>query len=278
MVDRFARRRLRFALATLMGVRRRGFFIPYRHADQVAPRAYPALAPRLATAIPSMIGILDTMDSLAPALGAIHGPAPQPRWDQDWFPGLDAAALYTIVRQFRPARIVEIGSGHSTRFMARAVADAGLATEIVCIDPAPRASLERLAVHHERRTLGDDTSAVAAMLGPGDILFVDSSHLAVPGSDVDHIVNDLLPRLPQGVLVHLHDIFLPDPYPAAWEPWGYGEQLLIAALLQGNGYAVRFASHWLRAHDPGLLQGRAVGRLPLVAGAKESSLWLEKGC
>ena len=276
LLDRFARRRLGFALLTLSGVRRRGFFIPYRHADEVAAEAYPGLVPRFAEAAPRMVEVLDAMEALAPALAAIAGPAPQPRWDQDWFPGLDAAALYTLVRQRRPARILEIGSGHSTRFMARAVADAALPTEIVCIDPAPRASLKGLAVRHERRTFKGDGAAVAAELGPGDVLVIDSSHLAVPGSDVDRIINDLMPRLPGGVLVHLHDIFLPDPYPAAWRRRGYGEQLLVGALLQGEGYGVVFASHWLRAHAAHLLAGRIAQRLPLPAAAVESSLWLEK--
>ena len=46
------------------------------------------------------------------------------------------------MRETKPARIVEVGSGHSTRFMARAVRDGGLATAITAIDPAPRADIE----------------------------------------------------------------------------------------------------------------------------------------
>src|SRR5204863_425837 len=75
-----------------------------------------------------------------------HAPPPAPRWDQDWFPRLDAAAAYTMVRTLGPKRIVEVGCGHSTRFMARAVADGRLATSIIAIDPAPRAKLEGLNV------------------------------------------------------------------------------------------------------------------------------------
>ena len=65
-----------------------------------------------------------------------------PRFTQDWFPRLDAAAAYAMVRRARPSRLVEIGAGHSTRFMAQAVADGGLATQIVCIDPRPRIAIE----------------------------------------------------------------------------------------------------------------------------------------
>ena len=73
-------------------------------------------------------------------------PPPAPRWNQDWFPRLDAAAAYATVRETRPRRIVEVGSGHSTRFLARAVADGGLATRITAIDPRPRAAIRGLNV------------------------------------------------------------------------------------------------------------------------------------
>ena len=67
------------------------------------------------------------IEQYAAELEAIgSAPPPAPRWNQDWFPRLDAAAAYAMVRNTRPRRIVEVGSGHSTRFMARAVADGGL--------------------------------------------------------------------------------------------------------------------------------------------------------
>ena len=70
---------------------------------------------------------------------------PEPRWNQDWLPRLDALAAYVTVRQVRPARIVETGAGHSTRFLARAVRDGGLNTEITSLDPEPRATLNGLS-------------------------------------------------------------------------------------------------------------------------------------
>jgi hypothetical protein len=118
-------RTLRFGLATLLGFRKRGFFIPYRYAEDVPARtergSYDALAPIFAAAAGEFAALLRAMGARAAALHAIKGPAPEPRWDQDWFPRLDAAALYTLVRKQRPARIVEVGSGHSTRFTARAM-------------------------------------------------------------------------------------------------------------------------------------------------------------
>ena len=59
----------------------------------------------------------------------------------------------------------------------------------------------------------------------------------MPGTDVDFLLNRILPALPAGVLVHVHDVFLPDDYPADWEWRGYNEQLGVAALIQGRGFA-----------------------------------------
>ena len=91
--------------------------------------------------------MLSFIEKYALELEAIGSePPPAPRWDQDWFPRLDAAAAYAMVRTLRPRRIVEVGSGHSTRFLARAVADGGLATKIIAIDPRPRARITGLPV------------------------------------------------------------------------------------------------------------------------------------
>ncbi|KAA2238136.1 class I SAM-dependent methyltransferase [Salinarimonas soli] len=269
-------RSLAFGLATVLGVARRGFFIPYRHAAGVDPIAYPALAPLFERAQARFTGLLGEIDALAPDLLAILGGGGPARFDQTWFPRLDAAAAYAMVRRERPARIVEVGSGHSTRFLARAVADGGLATAITCIDPQPRRSISGLPVTHDARLLGDDHRPLLAGLDPGDILFIDSSHLAVPGSDVDRLFLDILPRLAPGVLVHVHDVTLPDAYPAEWAWRGYNEQLLVGALLQGGAYEILFAGHWAATRMGDRVAAGVLASLPLVPGARETSLWLRK--
>jgi hypothetical protein len=95
----------------------------------------------------------------------------------------------------------------------------------------------------------------------------------MPGTDVDRLFLDVLPRLPAGVLLHVHDVFLPDGYPPQWAWRGYNEQLLVAALLQG-AYDLVFASRYVAAHRPEWLG--PVARLPLRPGAFETSLWLRK--
>ena len=74
-------------------------------------------------------------------------------------------------------------------------------------------------------------------LGAGDILFIDSSHTVRIGGDVVHLFCEVIPRLAPGVIVHVHDIYLPYEYPRAWVEqlrWYWAEQYLLQALLAGN--------------------------------------------
>lgn len=274
-------RRALDGLLTVLGLARRGFFIPYRGAGGLARRGtlapYAAVEARLAAADETFAVHLDAIEQYAGEMESLGSePPPAPRWTQDWFPRLDAAAAYAMVRRLRPRRIVEIGSGHSTRFLARAVADARLATRITAIDPRPRASLAGIGVELVPKPVQQAGDAPFGALVAGDFLVVDSSHVLMPGTDVDFIVNRVLPGLPAGTLVHFHDIFLPADYPASWAWRGYNEQLAVAALVASGGYAVEFASAYLAARRPERLGRGILGRLPLVTGAFESSLWLRK--
>lgn len=276
------RRRVSLGLPTILGLARRGFFIPYRYAGGL-PRAgelarYLPVEESMAAQHGRMSSWLDTIDGFAADLEAIGGrPPPAPRWNQDWFPRLDAAICYSMTRSVAPSRIVEVGCGHSTRFFARAADDGGLNTRITAIDPAPRADLAGLErVELRRATLQDAGEAPFEALAAGDILAIDSSHILMPGSDVDSLLNRILPSLPAGVYVHIHDIFLPDPYPANWEWRGYNEQLGVAPLITGGGWQVEFASHYAATRMANRLTGGVVGRLPLQPGARESSLWIKK--
>jgi len=220
--------------------------------------------------------VLDRIEQYGRDLEAIGADAPPaPRWDQDWFPRLDAAAAYALVRSEPPQRIIEVGSGHSTRFLARAVADGRLATRITAIDPEPRARIEGLAVEFVQQPVQQAPENLFHGLEPADILFIDSSHQLKPGSDVEFLIGRIVPKLPAGVRLHFHDIFLPDEYPAHWAWRRYNEQAAVAALVHA-GHACEFSSHWLVSRRPDLLVRGVLGRLPLVPGAIESSLWLRK--
>ena len=237
---------------------------------------YTPLIPLFVAAAPRFSQLLAAAGRHLPDLRALSGPPPLPRFDQDWFPRLDAVAAYTLVRERRPARIVEIGSGHSTRFMAHALAAGALPTRLVAIDPEPRASLERLSIDRIRSTIQGAPSAAFDGLAAGDILFVDSSHILMPGSDVDWILAMLVPRLPTGVLVHFHDVFLPDAYPESWSWRGYNEQNALVPLLTGGGWRLLWSSHWAASRMAADIAAAGIGNLPLPDGAFETSLWLER--
>jgi len=278
---RIQMRRLAFGLLTVLGLRKLGFFIPYRYADQLPGSgerpSYRALERLFAAAEPAFAGVLEHIDAHADALAAIgQAPPPEPRWNQDWFPRLDAAAAYVLVRETRPRRIIEVGSGHSTRFMARAIRDGALATELTAIDPAPRADIEGLGATVIRGNVHTAGIAPFEALQAGDILFIDSSHILMPGSDVDFLFNHVLPALPAGVLIHIHDVFLPDDYPAEWDWRGYNEQLGVAALIQGDGYQLIWSSRYAATRMANAVTASAAGRRELKPGAREASLWLVK--
>lgn len=273
-------RRAWLGLFTVLGVARRGFFIPHRHADAVPPAGqrgrYDAIAQRFDAARDDFLSVIDAIDAVADDLRRIGGePPPQPRWTQDWFPGLDAATAYALVRRERPARIIEVGSGHSTRFLLRAIRDGGFSCAVTCIDPAPRADIAALPVTAIRQTLQQAGLAPFAALQAGDVLFIDSSHILMPGSDVDLLLNKVIPALPAGVWIHVHDIFLPADYPVSWDWRGYNEQQGFAALITG-GFAPVFASAWARSALSERLGRSVMKDITVPEGAFEASLWLRK--
>ena len=276
-------------LATVSGLARRGWFIPHRYADTLAAAGsnptYRPLLDRFDACRPSFLDVLAAIDRHAPALQAIATESgrtapgiPNPRFDQGWFATLDAAAAYALVRELAPRRIVEIGSGHSTRFLARALHDAGGDGRILSIDPAPRAAIENLAprVSFDRRTVQHLDETRFRDLQAGDVLFVDSSHILMPGSDCDHLFNRILPLLPSGAIVHIHDIFLPDDYPPQWAWRNYNEQQGVAPMLSSGGWTPLFASHYVRTRAAEAVQGAVVARLPRHPAAIDASLWLRK--
>lgn len=271
-------RLLKMGLSTLLGWRRQGYFIPYRYADKVdtVGGPYPAIGRLLDRHRGDFSRLLAATANYLPQLQAFsHAVPPTPRWQQSWFPRLDGAIAYGLTRMTAPARIIEVGSGHSTRFFYRACRDEGFDCRLTAIDPAPRADLEQLPVELLRRPLQQIDPAVFATLRAGDILFVDSSHLLLPGSDVDWLLNRVWPSLAEGVLVHFHDIMLPDDYPQAWHWRGYNEQQGVAPLLNGAATPL-WASHYVVTRMRYELAQSPLAGLPIPDEAIETSLWLRK--
>lgn len=159
------------------------------------------------------------------------GRAEQPCWRNDMLPGLDVVALYSFLALTNPRRYFEIGSGHSTRVARLAIREQGLRTSITSVDPQPRAEINGLCDEVIRQPLEHTDLSIFDRLEDGDILFIDGTHRTLMNSDVTVAFLDVLPSLGPGVLVQIHDIWLPWDYPHAWIDRYYSEQYVLAAYL-----------------------------------------------
>jgi hypothetical protein len=245
-----------------------GFFIPYSYAGEVAPLpdAYQSVL-ELCERAP-WADFVAEMQRHEAAFRAFGSEPDDPSWGGEMLPPLDAVAAYAAVRMFRPRSIVEVGSGDSTFFLVKA-SGPGVVT---CIDPAPRRDVSGLPVKCLQRVLKVEDEAFIATLEPGDILFIDSSHIMLPGMDVDIIFNRLFPRLKPGVIVHLHDIFLPFGYPDNWHARNWNEQNALIGWLFG-AFDIVYPGHYVIRCQPQLVEPlcRQFG-WPMLAG----SIWLRK--
>jgi hypothetical protein len=204
--------------------------------------------------------------------------APEPGWVGGPMTALDLAILYYFVARSRARVYLEVGSGVSTCFARRAISDHRLPTRIVSIDPEPRAAIDRICDEVVRRGLEEADLGIFETLRPGDILFIDGSHRSFMNSDVTVLMLDVIPRLAPGVIVHLHDITLPNDYPEMFRYWYWNEQYLLAVYLLASGDRVRvlMPSHFVQI-DAELSQTLAPPIATLPSGQENfffgGSLW-----
>jgi hypothetical protein len=178
----------------------------------------------------------------------------EPSWDNAYMTGLDAATLYCFPKLFGSRRYLEVGSGNSTKFVRRAVGDFALEMTITSIDPSPRAEVDEICDEVIRTGLERAPLQIFDALERNDILMLDGSHRCFQNSDVTVAFLDILPRLAAGVLIFIHDIFLPDDYPDIWRSRYYSEQYMLAVLLAadaGRRYEIVFPGHFCET-DPEL--------------------------
>ena len=200
----------------------------------------------------------------------------------DSFKAGDAELLYSMIRHFRPRRLYEIGSGHSTLMAREALSrneeEGAPPCEHICIEPYEHDWLEEVAVKVVRSRVEDVDPALFEALDAGDILFIDSSHVIRPQGDVVHEYLDLLGRLKPGVLVHVHDIFTPRDYLESWvvkERRMWDEQYLLEAFLSFNReFEVICAANWLWRRHP----ERMAAACPVLAeeGGEPGSFWFRR--
>jgi hypothetical protein len=157
-----------------------------------------------------------------------------------------AAGVHCIIRSFKPRRVIEIGSGNSSKVIAAALSlnakDSYEAAEYTIIDPHPASTLED-GLPGLTRLLTQRVELLDAdffdQLAENDVLFIDSGHTVRIGGDVNFLILDVLPRLAPGVIVHFHDIALPYEYAKVYATnpsfrMFWTEAYLLQAFLCGN--------------------------------------------
>jgi hypothetical protein len=195
---------------------------------------------------------------------------------------LDAIALHCMLRHLSPRRVIEVGSGYSScvtldtneRFLdGRA--------ELTFVEPYPDELLGLLEpndpargriVQRKVQELEIDTFS---QLEANDLLFIDSTHVAKVGSDVNHLFFKVFPTLRSGVMIHVHDIFYPFEYPKEWiyEGRAWNEAYLLRAFLMHNSaYEIIFWNDYLARFHRAALE-RA---LPLGLKNTGGAIWLRK--
>lgn len=157
-----------------------------------------------------------------------------PVWNNNFLPGLDIVAIYYMLAHFKPKKYIEVGSGNSTKVAYKAKIDNNLLTKIISIDPFPRSEIDALADEIIRKPFETLDYESILNLEAGDILFIDNSHRILPNSDAMVFFMEILPQLKHGVIVHIHDVYLPYDYPQDMCDRFYSEQYGLAFYLLAN--------------------------------------------
>jgi predicted O-methyltransferase YrrM len=227
----------------------RSFYSPIPNTDLIADQRWERRSemPGIDLDLERQFGYVE--DELAPAIAEFTPPraATGDRFayhlDNGLFQGGDADLLYAVIRRHRPARVLELGAGFSTlvsAMAARANREDGDETRVTSCDPYANGAgaaqvdgLEAIIPIAAEELQSDLFSELVA----GDVLFIDSSHTVRIGGDVVHLFCEVIPQLAPGVIVHVHDVYLPYEYPREWMDrmrWYWAEQYLLQALLAGN--------------------------------------------
>jgi predicted O-methyltransferase YrrM len=199
----------------------------------------------------------------------------------DYYSFTDGILLFTLIRHFKPGRIIEIGSGFSSALMLD-VKELYKENDInlTFIEPYPERlfslfqSGDRDKVRIFEKDVQDVDLKIFAELESGDILFTDSSHVAKTGSDLNFILFEILPKLKPGVLIHFHDIFYPFEYPKSWVIQGrnWNEAYFLRAFLMNNrDYELVLFTDYLHKYH-----ADTFAQMPLIENNHGASLWLRK--
>ncbi len=143
-------------------------------------------------------------------------------WNNVSFSFQCASLLHYMIRHHKPRRIIEVGSGMSSRVISAALrmneAETHQPCEYAIVDPFPSEETRRLPflASIQTRKVEELDPSFFEDLGAGDILFIDSGHTVKIGGDVNFLFLEVLPVLAPGVVIHVHDIPMPHEYPRVY--------------------------------------------------------------
>jgi len=215
--------------------------------------------------------------ALASELSSAMTDVPRDRYQPaNMYNAADGAIYHAMLRHVRPKRVIEVGSGYTTALLLDTADRHHLDVQITCIEPYPDRLLSLLQEGDDITLLRSAAQDVAVdaftTLQAGDMLFIDSSHVAKAGSDVLWLYLRVLPRLAPGVLVHVHDILWPLEYPEEWlrEGRDWNEAYLLNAFLcHNNEWDIVLFSSWLWTQHPDSVPSGLRGMDP-------GSFWMER--
>lgn len=217
---------------------------------------------------------------LEPFLGEFDLP-PGFVWDNRMYDRVEADVLYAIVRRQRPRRIIELGSGFSSLIIAAAARrniEEGADVVYTAHDPYARdfirSGVEPLTLKLE--SAADVRVATFEALQAGDVLFVDTTHTVKLASEVNHVILDVLPTLAPGVIVHVHDVFLPFEYPKEFfeNRLYWAEQYMLQAFLSQNScWEILLPLYSLARDRPGELAKLVASFQP---GVGPGAFWIRR--
>jgi hypothetical protein len=252
--------------------------------DRIWPEPPVQECPGIDFNLPQQLSLLSEFSKYIPDIRFPTAPPDSPSqyfYGNDQFPCLDAEVLFCMLRHLRPKNVIEIGSGFSTLVAAEVNRRFfGSKMNLTCVEPFPRqflidgvdgvAELVKAKVQQVEPSLFET-------LATNDVLFIDSSHVSKTGSDVNHILFEILPSLKQGVYIHFHDIFLPDDYPQKWaieDGRNWNEQYLIHAFLQYNQhFEIGWSSYFMATRHPADTS-HVFHRFPSLGAG--GSLWIRR--
>ena len=192
-----------------------------------------------------------------------------------YYPTPDAEIYAAMILDIRPKHVIEVGSGFSTLVARHAIRFGNVGSKLTVIDPEPRTNVGA-AADEVIRAYVEDTDLAGRVWDPSTILFIDSSHICRSRGDVPLLFCKVLPKLPAGLVVHIHDIFIPYEYPTNYDELCYTEQHLLHCLLSGSPcYRTLLSTHNLSRNHASQMQqvfGEKVGRDSIFSGA---SYWIE---